>query len=154
MSSYSIDDRDKAISSIKDVLYMYTTLVKYNGFFDDFSFENGKFDPFHYIDCHADKLGISEEEALLLNEGSAVKIICEVLFYWGQGNHPEENIEYIDAAKKLIKSGRVDHLNKLRSALITSIESDEEFWKISNDLYQEVVVGYFQSLIGENTKRN
>ena len=145
-SDYEMKDHDEAISAVKDVMYMYTTLVNYSGFFDDFGTEDGKFDPFYYIDCAASNLGIQEEEAKLLHEGSAIKIICGVLLSWGQGNHPEEKTYYVDMFEKLMAARRLEHIPELRDAIELSIKSDSDFWVISGQLYKKYVLGYFRSL--------
>ena len=146
-TEYDKKERDKAIAAVKDVLYMYTVLLNYSGFFDDFGTEDGKFNPYDYIDCNAKTLGIEEDEASLLHEGSAIKIICGILFSWGQGNHPEEETYYVKMYNQLILENRMEHIPKLRDAIQLCIESDDKFWVVSNKLYQNYVVGYFKKLL-------
>lgn len=146
-SDYDMKERDDAIAAVKDVLYMYTTLLNYEGFFDDFGTEDGKFDPYCYIDCDAKMLGIQEEEAKLLHEGSAIKIICGILFSWGQGNHPDEETYYVTMYNKLMAQQRLEHIPELRDAINLCIESDDKFWVASGALYKKYVVGYFEKML-------
>ena len=143
---YSMADKHDAISAVKDVLYMYKTLVHYGGFFDDFGEEDGRFDPSFYIDCDPIQLGICAEEAKLLHEGSAIKIICGILFSWGQGNHPEEKTYYVTMFENLMLANRLEHIPMLRDAIALSIKSDREFWIASGKLYKEYVLDFFQSM--------
>ena len=138
--------KENAISAIKDVLYMYTILHHFGGFYDDFGAEDGDFDPYLYIDCDYEELRIEIEEAKLLHEGSAIKIICGILFSWGQGNHPQELTYYVEMYNKLKLEQRMEHIPELRDAIQLAIESDDKFWVQSQSLYKKYVLGYFQSL--------
>lgn len=51
MQDTSFENYLKAQSALKDILFMYKTLIDYSGLFDDLGIESGKFDPFTFIDC-------------------------------------------------------------------------------------------------------
>ena len=73
----------RAERAIKDILFMYYTCVDYSGLFDDFGTEWGEFDPFEYIDFNHESLDGYSLDIKLLNEGSAIKIACEIFQTWG-----------------------------------------------------------------------
>lgn len=141
-----LSEYEKAIFAVRDVLYMYKTLINYEGFFDDFGIEDGNFNPFEYINCNPKLLGISAQDASLLHEGSAIKIICHILFLWGQGNHPQESIEFIENTKNLLMLGDANHIPELKQAISLCIESDDKFWLESKWLYEKYVLDFFKSL--------
>ena len=82
MKENQFEKNQSALNAIKDILFMYKTLVDYSGLFDDFGYEDGTFDPFVFVNCKQNEYGIDGDEQRLLNEGSAIKLICKVYQAW------------------------------------------------------------------------
>lgn len=136
-----------AQEAIRDILFMYKTLVDYSGLFEDFGAEDGLFDPAIYVDCGAENLGIDESDAKLLHEGSAIKLICAVFQAWGQGGYSSERDTYCTMkAKTLLAQGRLKHIPDLEHVLNTALMSYDEGKKLSNKIYKKYVLAYFEKL--------
>ena len=133
--------RLQAEDAVKDILYMYKTCTEYFGLFDDFGWEDGKFDPFFYVDCPADLAGGEDCELQLLHEGSAIKIACGILQSFGQGGD-----HYPGKAKELIKQNRLSHLPELEEFIKGILESDEKSLSKSPYIYEKYILGYFKRL--------
>lgn len=56
MQDTSFENYLKAQSALKDIIFMYKTLIDYSGLFDDLGIESGEFDPFTFIDCDQKKI--------------------------------------------------------------------------------------------------
>jgi len=133
----------RAERAIKDILFMYYTCVDYSGLFDDFGTEWGEFDPFEYIDFNHESLDGYSLDIKLLNEGSAIKIACEIFQTWGQGDIQSSHM--LDV-KKLVSSERLNHLPELKIFLKLALESCSEGKKKSGKIYQKYIVGFFSDL--------
>ena len=138
---------EKALSALRDIMYTYKVMIDYSGFFDDFGSEDGKFDPEEFIDCDPLVLSIDEDEAKLLHEGCAIRIISGVLQDWGQGGHPERECYWVLMAKRVLEKKRLDHIPELREAMELSIESEKRFRDREKALFLKYVIGYFKRLI-------
>lgn len=93
------------------------------------------------------KFNIDEEEQKLLNEGSAIKLICIVYGIWGQQGYPSAKSRTIDKIQELIVGKRVDHLPELKAVLNLSIENIQKGTLEYEYIYKKYVIGYFKSLI-------
>jgi hypothetical protein len=147
----TVDDEDfdrflSAEEALRDVLFMYKTLTNYGGLYDDFFTEDGQFDPFIFIDCSCEKFSISPSEQVLLQQASAIKLICIVYRAWGQSNYPQEESELVNDINALLSNGRIDHLHIFRKTLELAIKDIGVASKNFDFIYQTFVVGYFQSL--------
>lgn len=147
MKNSQIERNENARNAIKDILFMYKTLIDYSGLFDDFGCEDGTFNPYLFVNCSQQEYDIDEEEEKLLNEGSAIKLICKVYQAWGQHGYPESSSTTVDKIKDLLENGCVDHLPELKCILVESIENIQLAEKKFDGIYRKYVVGYFESLI-------
>ena len=147
----SYEEYRRAHSAIRDILYMYWTFVGYRGLFDDFSFENGDFDPFYYVDCRLCTDDISEDDQSLLHVGSALKLICAVMQAWAQGGYPEKESELTSEAKDALTQGRLDHIPELRDALDLVLKPGWRSKLDSRQIYQKYVLGYLRALVDDGT---
>ena len=143
MNSHQDDVYEKfmrAEDALRDILYMFYTCVDYGFLYDDMGSENGKFDPYTYIDCEISITGY-ETDFSLLHNGSAIKIICSVLERVIQAPNPN-----CEKEKALIKSGRMDHIPELRDYLSKIIASSSQCNKEGQKIYQKYIAGYFKCL--------
>ena len=127
---------------------MYKELINYSGLFDDFGTEDWQFDPAVYIDYKDVTACFSEVDLSLLYEGSAIKIICGVLQCWGQGGYPEKESYYTVMANELLAKNRLDHIPELRESLRVCLESESQFNKFRESIYENYVIGYLKTLCG------
>jgi hypothetical protein len=102
---------------------MYYTCIGYSGLFDDFGTESGEFDPLGYIDFNHDSLAGYSVDVKLLNEGSAIKLACEILQTRGQGDMQSSHILNI---RKLLKSERMNHMPELKAFIELALHSCSE----------------------------
>ncbi len=137
----------KANEAIRDILFMYRELINYSGLFDDFGTEDGLFNPSIYVDCSTKELSIHEDDAKLLHEGSAIKLICSVFQAWGQEGYPERDCQSVIVAKNLLEKGRLKHIPELEGVLKISLVSYDKANEFSNEIYKKYVLGYFKKLI-------
>ena len=133
-------------NAIKDILFMYYTMINYNGFFDDFGTEDGTFDPFYFIDCDTDIIEISNGEKNLLHQGSAIKIICRLLQSWTQGDYPKKQSDFTNKVKELINNKKLDHIPDLKEEIKLLLNNNNGDWKKRNILYQKYVKDFFIQL--------
>ncbi|WP_444924532.1 hypothetical protein ACJJH9_05160 [Microbulbifer sp. DLAB2-AF] len=140
-----------AEEAIKDILYMYYVCADYRCLFSDFGTEDGKFDPFAYVDCTAESIGGEGLDINLLHEGAAIKMACYILQAWDQGGYPEVKTDMILNIQECLRQGRLDHLPQLREFIELALKSGVEAEEKSPEIYKEYVAGYFRRLIGENT---
>lgn len=130
----------KAEDAMKDILYMFYTCAQYGFLFDDMGWEDGKFDPYTYVDCDISTTGY-ETEFSLLHHGSAIKIICSVL------EHIEDSPDRKwEKQTKLIESGRMDHIPELREHLFNIIVTKSKCSADGQVIYKKYVADYFRSL--------
>ena len=137
----------QAQDAIRDILYMYKTCVEYKCLFEDFGLEDGKFDPFVFVDCDPEMVGGDSSDAKLLREGSTIKIVCTILQAWGQGSYPETDTVFTKDAKKLVKSGRLEKYQSQKTFIELSLASYEDTVEKSAEVYSMQVVGYFQRML-------
>tara|TARA_R110002167_G_scaffold178598_13_gene378393 strand:+ start:4177 stop:4626 length:450 start_codon:yes stop_codon:yes gene_type:complete len=148
MESEQFEKHLRAKEAIKDVLYFYMELLDYTGLYTDCN-EFGKFDPEVYIDCVATEHSLSEPDAELLHEASAIKLLCSVFHLWEQNNYPKDSFLTTDLVKKLLDEGRIDHLPELKNILEKSLTSYHEAKELSFCIRQNYVVKFFAELIAE-----
>ena len=139
-----------AENAIRDILYMYYVCVDYDGLFDDFGTEDGKFDPFYFIDCSVDEVGY-ELNFNLLHEGSAIKISCQILQAWGQGGYKGIESKGLESVKSLVKSSRIDHIPELKAFIKLALVSQVMAQEKSQVIYDKYVLGRYRALGNGNT---
>lgn len=139
----------KAQDALRDILFMYRELANWRGLWDDFGWEDGKFEPLEWIDFPADGADLDTEDLRLLHEGSALKLICHMLQSWGQGGYPTLETAYIGQIRHAVTSGRLNHLPELKDVLSDSFTSDAALKERAEEIYDRYVVGYFHRLLGK-----
>jgi hypothetical protein len=143
----------KAEDALRDILFMYRECLNYKCLYDDFGTEDGKFDPFFFIDCSEKDAGYMHESDLkLLHEGSAIKLASHALQSMGQGGYPENSYPQIERVRKLFSSKRMAHLPEFERFFELYLHPTGETWmeeldKISMELYNQFIYEYFQSLL-------
>lgn len=148
MSDNEFDNFNKASEAIRDVLFMYKTLIEYSGLYDDFGSEDGKFEPEIFIDCKASDYCIGEDDARLLHEGSAIKLICSVFQAWSQGGYPVSYSQAAEKARNILENGSISHMPELETTLKVALSSCEDAQPHFKVVYEKYVKSYFKSLVG------
>ena len=133
---------------IKDILYMYVDILDSKEITHDIYY--GSFDALEHVDSKTINLEGYDIDISLINEGSAIKILCIMFEHYDQFETLEEvyNSEYFLEIKELIQSGKLDHIPKLKKVIELAYTVDE--FGLSNlliDVYQEYVVGYFKRIL-------
>ena len=134
-----------AESALKDIIYMYYTCSQYRTLFSDIGTEDGKFDPFYFIDCTDAQTGY-EMEFDLLHEGSAIKLACRIIQCWEQGGYEGLESSGLKQEKELILSGRMDHLPELKQYISDSLRSYSLAIEGAAAIYSRYVEGFFVKL--------
>jgi len=135
-----------AENALKDILYMYYTCVDYRTLYSDMGTEDGKFDPFYFIDCAEAQTGY-ETDFDLLHQGSAIKIACRIIECWEQGGYEGFESNRLKIEKELVASGRMDHLPELKKYIFDSLHSYSLAIEGSGAIYSKYVEGFFVKLI-------
>jgi hypothetical protein len=135
-----------AESAIKDILYMYYTCIDYRMLYSDMGTEDGKFDPFYFIDCAEAQTGY-DTDFDLLHQGSAIKIACRILECWEQGGYEGFESNRLEQEKELVASGRMDHLPELKQYISDSLKCYSLATKGASAIYSRYVEGFFVKLI-------
>lgn len=134
-----------AEDAIRDILYMYYVCLEYNCLFDDFGTEDGKFDPYIFIDCTVNEVGY-DIDYKILHEGSAIKLACKVLQAWGQGGYTGIDSKGLEDIKALVKTNRMAHITELKEFIELALVSYERAQEKANEVFTKFVVGYFREL--------
>ena len=136
----------QAMDAIRDILFMYKTLVEYFGIFDDLGSDGGKFDPMIFVDCIAADYDIDEEDAQLLQQGSAIKMLCRVYQAWGQQSFPKYDSEATKEARQVLEQGRLKHMPLLEEVMSLALADIKQAETRFDEVYKECVLGYFKQL--------
>jgi hypothetical protein len=142
---YDFDEYMASQLAIRDILYMYRELCRYRGLFEDFGWEDGEFDPFKFVDI-TEESGLSDDDIRLLREGSAIKILCDVLLGYGQGGYPSHKSEHMQRIEEAFKERRLRFVPELESALGLGLTSAEALYAESNQIFRKFVLGYLSRL--------
>ena len=136
-----------AQDAMRDILYMYKTCLEYKCLFEDFGVEDGKFDPFVFVDCDSEMVGGDNSDAMLLREGSTIKIVCAILQAWGQGSYPKTDTMFIKEVNKLLESGRLEKYGDQKKFIELALISYDETVEKSAEVYNTQIVGYFEEML-------
>ena len=147
MNDNEFSNFNHASEAIRDVLFMYKALIEYSGLYDDFGTEDGKFEPEIFVNCKASEYSIDEDDARLLHEGSAIKLICSVYQAWSQGGYPIQESLAAEKAKHILNEGKINHMPELEAILKIALYSCEDARPQFNLVFEKYVKGYFKSLI-------
>jgi hypothetical protein len=140
-------------SAIRDILYMYRELVRFwRGLYEDFGWEDGTFDPLSYIDI-SDDTGLDSDDLRLLREGSAIKILCNMLLAYGQGGYPAHNSYFMQSVKDAYVAGRFHLVPELEAAVGLGLQSEIALRDRSQDIYRKYVFAYFADLVQDNSPK-
>jgi hypothetical protein len=133
---------EEAKAAIRDILWLYRDLTRYNGFSGDHP--TGSFHPWKWLACEYGGWG-DEDDIRLLQEGSAVALLSKLIDTWDQGSGLR--VETYEAA---MRTGRFDHLPAARDAVSAGLSGtdDPQFTARSRVVYEEYVLGFFARLAG------
>jgi hypothetical protein len=132
---------DEATAAIRDILWLYRDLTQYLGFCGDH--ETGSFRPWRWLECELDQWR-DEDDVQLLQEGSAVALLCEFTHILWDGGGAAEVATYEGA----LRTGRFDHLPAARAAVEAGVYGTDaaEFHARAEVVYEEYVLGFFARL--------
>jgi len=133
----------EAHEAIRDILFMYYDMDDYRGF--GHSLNLGKFDPLVFLNANIVEPGyIFDEGVLVLQEGSAVKILCEISDEFDEqprlSTQTETRIDELLSAKSMI------HLPEAETALRSALLNYEEFNVNLGEVYESYVLKLFRRL--------
>lgn len=134
--------------AIRDILYMYRELFAWRGLYEDFGWEDGTFDPFDYIDIS--DAGLSADDLRLLREGSAIKILCDILLAYGQGGYPDYKCYSMERTEEAYRAGRFHLVPELEAAVGLGMESVDALRGVSSKIYRNYIFSYFADLVEKN----
>lgn len=147
---------------IRDILFLYWELAtnwgyingdaEFGGFelwkslaidgaaYDDGDAEFGGFDRWKWLQCEPDDdVGRSVEDTLLLRQGSAVALLCEMNYEWDHYDEVREQVWRV-----ALEAGRFDLLPEARDAVEAGLQGQEEMRKQLDVVYDEYVVACFE----------
>lgn len=139
----------KAISAIKDALFMYKTLIDYGYFFDDFSFESGEFSPEIYLEFNWREIGLDEDDALFLKEASVIKLICQIR----QNkliNNGVANPKYSKIVSDVISKGKIRDFADLENYIkeLMDIKSNNVAKDNIETIFEKYIITRFKEYLG------
>jgi len=139
----------KSQEAVRDILYMYRELLMRGcGLYDDFGWEDGSFDPLSYIDISDDE-GFDSNTLRLLREGSAIKILCEMLLYWGQGGYPEHKSYFMESIMQAYQARRFRLVPELEEAVRLGFGSANDLRFLSPKIWRNYIFAYFDDLLDD-----
>lgn len=144
---YSFEECEKVKSCINQILFMYWDFLRSGNMIADVV-QLGDFDPFEMIDYSTKNTAININDIRLINEASAVKILVEIVQSWMDCGDVESgrvggNLE------ELLKGDRLCKVPEFKKYIGEALVSEKNSWAVSDEVYQQYVVGYFKYL-GEN----
>ncbi|MDU0353647.1 hypothetical protein RS130_06620 [Paraglaciecola aquimarina] len=141
-----------AMEAIKDALFMYKTLLDYQYFFDDLSFEDGNFSPDIFIDCSAEEYSLEESDAQFLREASATKLICRLNQNLSENGSLIKSSKFVMLAKSILVENRCHYVPELGQIIRNIIDSQEYGEAIPEGSFKTYVIERFRDYLGLDEK--
>ena len=130
-----------AEGAIRDILFLYRDLTFYNGFSGDHP--TGDFKPWRWLAWTPDAGWATLDDVQLLQEGSAVALIVQLIDAWDQAGG--SGIQTYEGA---LRSRRFDPLPTARAAIASGVMGTEtdDFDQKASAVYDEYVLALFSRL--------
>ena len=132
--------------AIRNILYLYWDLATSWGFISGQT-EFAGFDRWRWLQREADYDGgvwCSHDDALLLRQGSAVGLLCELEYDWDVTGGVDERVW-----KAALDAGRFDRVPEARRAVEAGLKGEEEMGEELSVVYDECVMAFFAMLARE-----
>ena len=129
-----------AWAALRDILFLLRDAAT-GGQLDE-SNDTGTFDALRYVDCRVEDDVIEKDDLRLLQEGSGVKLLVELITAGDNATWPPES----PAVRAALDDGRLSHLPLLESALADALAGEEQFVPHLAPVYDAYVRGTFRRL--------
>lgn len=142
--AFVVNDEHKSMeahAALRDVLYLFYDLTKYQGFSGDH--DTGSFDAWRYVNCEVFGGWLDPDDLALLHEGSAAALLSNLIDIWDQGDGDRASLgEYTS----MLDAGRLQHLPEAEFAARQGLEGEDALMRELPRVYDAYVLDRLRAL--------